>query len=316
MNFLVGGERPGSGDMAFPAGASRLSIDDQIALERALRELERTSLAIRLSAILGRQAGAFGSILPGNIAVIANRAAEAALRSGLDFALQSLAGKPLRDRRRMHKSIAVLAGAAGGAFGIASLPIELPFSTTIMLRSIADIGRSEGQDLTDPRAALACLEVFALGGRAGSNQAFPVSDEEDQDSISKDGAILETGYFAVRALLAKSVTEAASYLAGRRAVREVAPALVRLVAQIGSHFGAAVSQKLVAQSVPLLGAAGGAAINYAFADHFQTIARGHFTVLRLERRYGAPVRSAPNMRGCGETLKRRRNRLDIQKSVI
>jgi hypothetical protein len=87
--------------------------------------------------------------------------------------------------------------------------------------------------------------------------------------------------------LAKSVTEAASYLAGRGTAREVAPALVRLVAQIGSHFGAAVSQKLVAQSVPLLGAAGGAAINYAFADHFQTIARGHFTVLRLERRYGA-----------------------------
>jgi hypothetical protein len=287
MNSLVGGGHPSRGDMAFPAGASRLLIDDQMALERALRELERTSLAIRLSAILGRQAGAFGSILPGNIAGIANRAAEAALRRGLDFALQSLAGKPLRDRRRMHKSIAVLAGAAGGAFGIASLPIELSFSTTIMLRSIADIGRSEGQDLSDPRTALACLEVFALGGRAGSNQAFPVSDKEDQDSISKDGAILETGYFAVRAILAKSVTEAASYLAGRGAVREVAPALVRLVAQIGSHFGAAVSQKLVAQSVPLLGAAGGAAINYAFADHFQTIARGHFTVLRLERRYGA-----------------------------
>jgi hypothetical protein len=287
MNSLVGGGHPSRGDMAFPAGASRLLIDDQMALERALRELERTSLAIRLSAILGRQAGAFGSILPGNIAGIANRAAEAALRRGLDFALQSLAGKPLRDRRRMHKSIAVLAGAAGGAFGIASLPIELSFSTTIMLRSIADIGRSEGQDLSDPRTALACLEVFALGGRAGSNQAFPVSDKEDQDSISKDGAILETGYFAVRAILAKSVTEAASYLAGRGAVREVAPALVRLVAQIGSHFGAAVSQKLIAQSVPLLGAAGGAAINYAFADHFQTIARGHFTVLRLERRYGA-----------------------------
>jgi EcsC protein family len=287
MNSLVGGGHPSRGDMAFPAGASRLSVDDQMALERALRELERTSLAIRLSAILGRQAGAIGSILPGNIAVIANRAAEAAVRSGLDFALRSLAGKPLRDRQRMHKSIAVLAGAAGGAFGIASLPIELPFSTTIMLRSIADIGRSEGLDLSDPRAALVCLEVFALGGRAGSNQVFPVSDKEDQDSISKDGAILETGYFAVRAILAKSVTEAASYLAGRGAVREVAPALVRLVAQIGSHFGAAVSQKLIAQSVPLLGAAGGAAINYAFADHFQTIARGHFTVLRLERRYGA-----------------------------
>jgi hypothetical protein len=29
----------------------------------------------------------------------------------------------------MHKSLAVVAGAAGGAFGISSLPVELPFST-------------------------------------------------------------------------------------------------------------------------------------------------------------------------------------------
>src|SRR6202023_2538782 len=151
-------------------------------------------------------------------------------------------------------SIAVLAGAAGGAFGISSLPVELPFSTTIMLRSIADIARAEGQDLADPKTALACLEVFAL-----------------------------------RAILAKSVPEAASYLAGRAAASEAAPALVRLVAQIGTHFGVVVSQKLVAQSVPLIGAAGGAAINYAFADHFQTTARGHFTILRLERQYGVGV---------------------------
>ena len=38
-----------------------------------------------------------------------------------------------------------------------------------------------------------------------------------------------------------------------------------------------------------LGAAGGAAINYAFIDHFQVLARGHFTVRRLERIYGPDV---------------------------
>lgn len=287
MNSLVSTDQSDSGDLAFAAGASRLSIDDRDALERAMRELERTSLAIRLSAILGRQAGAIASIVPANVAEIASRAAEAAIRSGLNFALRSLVGKPLRDRRRMHKSIAVLAGAAGGAFGISSLPIELPFSTTIMLRSIADIARAEGQDLADPKTALACLEVFALGGRDGSNRRFP--DIDGPDSNFSDGGVLETGYFALRAILAKSVTEAASYLAARASVGEAAPALVRLVAQIGAHFGAVVSQKLVAQSVPLIGAAGGAAINYAFADHFQTIARGHFTVLRLERRYGARI---------------------------
>jgi hypothetical protein len=47
-----------------------------------------------------------------------------------------------------------------------------------------------------------------------------------------------------------------------------------------------VSQKLAAQAIPLIGALGGAAVNYAFVEHFQEIARGHFTVRRLERAYG------------------------------
>ena len=43
------------------------------------------------------------------------------------------------------------------------------------------------------------------------------------------------------------------------------------------------------QAVPAIGAAGGAAINLVFINHFQDMARGHFTVRRLERKYGAEV---------------------------
>jgi hypothetical protein len=35
-----------------------------------------------------------------------------------------------------------------------------------------------------------------------------------------------------------------------------------------------------------VGAVSGAVVNYAFIAHFQGIARGHFTVRRLERIYG------------------------------
>ena len=90
MKSLVNLEQSRAGGLAVPEGASRLSIEDQQALERAMRELERTSLAIRLSSILGRKASAIGSMLPANIAAIANRAAEAAVRRGLDFAMRSL----------------------------------------------------------------------------------------------------------------------------------------------------------------------------------------------------------------------------------
>ena len=38
--------------------------------------------------------------------------------------------------------------------------------------------------------------------------------------------------------------------------------------------------------MPVIGALGGAAVNYAFIDHFQEIARAHFIVRRLERRFG------------------------------
>jgi hypothetical protein len=62
--------------------------------------------------------------------------------------------------------------------------------------------------------------------------------------------------------------------------------ILRLVAQVASRFGVAVSEKAAAQALPLVGALGGAAVNLLFMDHFQKMAQGHFTVRRLERRYG------------------------------
>ena len=47
-----------------------------------------------------------------------------------------------------------------------------------------------------------------------------------------------------------------------------------------------MTQKVAAQALPVIGALGGAAVNYAFMEHFQDVARGHFTVRRLERTYG------------------------------
>ena len=137
-----------------------------------------------------------------------------------------------------------------------------------MLRSIADIARSEGEDLSKPEAALSCVEVFALGGRSGSADAS------------------ESGYFAVRGMLAKTVAEAAKFVAERGAMKEGAPILLKFATQVAARFRLVVTQKVAAQALPVVGALGGAAVNYAFMDHFQDVARGHFTVRRLERIYG------------------------------
>ncbi|WP_245276258.1 EcsC family protein [Methylocapsa aurea] len=281
MNSLINATPSTSGAWVIRSETSGFSAEDQASLERAIAQLERSSLAMRLSSLLGRQVGFIGSVFPAQILDVVNQAAEIAIKRALVLAVRSLEGRPVRDTRRLHKTVAVLAGAAGGAFGFSGLPVELPFTTTLMLRSIADIARSEGEDLSQPTAAFACLEVFALGGRCDAKENLL-----QYAHLAGDPSV-ETGYFAVRGILAKSVTEAGRYLLERGLGDEAAPLLVRFVTQIGARFGVVVSQKLAAQSVPVIGAACGAAINYAFVDHFQTLARGHFTILRLERLYGA-----------------------------
>jgi hypothetical protein len=171
----------------------------------------------------------------------------------------------------MHKIAAATSGAVGGAFGLLALAVELPVSTTIMLRSIAEIARSEGEDPHNIDTKLACLSVFALGGR------------------TRDDDAAESGYFAVRAGLASAVGEAAKFLAEKGMSKSGAPTLVRLISVLGARFGVVVSEKAAAQAVPILGAAGGAAINTIFMAHFQDMARGHFIVRRLERMYGEEV---------------------------
>ena len=179
-----------------------------------------------------------------------------------------MASRPQARSGLLHKALATASGALGGSLGFVTAALELPISTAIMMRSIADIARSEGEDLADPDTALACVQVFALGGRGGSVDAS------------------ESGYFAVRTMLARSITEAARFIAERSILEEGAPVVVRFLTQVGSRFGIIVTQKFAAQAVPIIGALGGAAVNYAFIDHFQDVAHGHFAVRRLERIYG------------------------------
>jgi hypothetical protein len=146
-----------------------------------------------------------------------------------------------------------------------------------MLRAIAAIAREEGEDLADPRTALACLEVFALG-RSGTDTG---------EGAASTGEGIEGGYFAVRAVLARGLAQAADAVLNKGTVHGGSATVLRFLSPIVARFGAVVSEKLAAQAVAVVGAVGGAAVNLAFVEHFQGLARGHFTVRRLERAYGA-----------------------------
>jgi EcsC protein family len=249
-----------------------LSETDIEALRYAKSLLETPGLAAKFTNVFGVPIEKGLDLLPGRWTEIVATATRKSLETALRVALTTMSGRPHKPAwERLHKLAVGATGAAGGAFGLAGLPVELPVSTTIMMRSIADIARSEGELLHTPETKLACLEVFALGGRSPSDNAA------------------DSAYFVIRAGLARSISEAAKHLTEKGLAERGAPAILRLIAQLATRFGVNVSEKVAAQSVPVIGAAGGAVINLLFIDHFQDVARGHFIVRRLERAYSPEV---------------------------
>jgi hypothetical protein len=194
-----------------------------------------------------------------------NKALEQCLRVALSF---RPGGHSSSGSNSRHKITTGITGAVGGFFGLPGLLVELPVTTTVMLHSIAGIAAREGEDLTQPEAALACLEVLAFGPEGKTSDA------------------LDSAYYATRAALAQVTRDAAAYVAEKGLAKQGAPAIVNFLSRVAARFGLEVSEKAAAQLIPVAGAAGGMALNVMFTSYFQRLAEGHFTVRRLERKYG------------------------------
>jgi hypothetical protein len=245
----------------------RLSREELAELTVAVKALEGETFALRLMRLFGGQMKMIGRTLPESarkaIAVATDTALKAAMRVALRSLKTAAAGKP---RNRLHQAAAAATGALGGAFGIAATAVELPVSTTILLRSIAEIARENGEDLSNPETALACLNVLGLGAERGDEGA--------------------SRYYETREQLAKGLADVNFMLLKQGVAAELTPMLMPYLSRLGARFGVVATEKLAAQALPVIGAVGGAAVNAAFAQHFQAMARGHFTVRRLERMHG------------------------------
>jgi hypothetical protein len=240
-------------------------------LKLAKERLENPSLAAKVTNLIGKPLEAGLQALPAKLNASLATITRTALTTSMSSALFTLKHQPGASKsNRLHKLAVAASGGVGGAFGFAALAVELPFSTTIMLRSIADVARSEGETIHDIESKLACMEVFALGS----------TKNRDDDAV-------ESGYFAIRASLANSVAASAKEIAKNGLTANASPALVRMINAIAQRFSIQITEKMAAQAIPAIGAAGGALINTIFIDHFQEMAHGHFTVRRLERKYGA-----------------------------
>lgn len=149
---------------------------------------------------------------------------------------------------RWHQIAAGFTGAVGGLGGIATTLIDLPVTTTIILRSVQEIALGYGEDTSDEAVRVQCLAVFGFGG--------PLADDDEA----------ETGLFASRVAMSGA-------------------ALAEMVKLILPRFGVIVSEKALAQVTPILGAAAGGVINSVFTGYYQTMAHVHFRLRRLEQEH-------------------------------
>ena len=247
-----------------------LTPPDAWALHDAVEKLETQSFAMKVAAHLGVPIETLLHMLPqraqSSVGAAVNKALEQCLTVALKAGRGNFSAVP---HTRSHMAAVAVTGAVGGFFGLPGLLIELPVTTTVMLHSIVEIARSQGENLADPASALSCLEVFALGPQGGAK-----------------GNVLESAYYTTRAALAQATREAATYIVQKGVSKESAPALISFISRVAARFGLEVSEKVAAELIPIAGAAGGLALNIAFSKHFQRLAEGHFTVRRLERTYG------------------------------
>jgi len=157
-----------------------ISLEDRAFIAAAVRKLERPGRLIELFNAIGKPAESIINLLPGWATSRIETAIQRTLLDAVGWATKTLHGSIHADERHistlanvvvksrgaMHVTAAAILGGMGGTFGIAALPIELPITTMVILRSIAAIARDFDADLDDPAVRLECVTVLGLGNPA------------------------------------------------------------------------------------------------------------------------------------------------------
>ncbi|MFW2587745.1 EcsC family protein [Sagittula sp. SSi028] len=224
-------------------------VDAQL---RALadRYTSASSVGMQLLNIVGGQAENLLEKLPDSVKDRLEFVAERALSSALMAANKSRGVVP--DQKGWFSTALTTAmGAAGGVGGLPSALAEMPVTVTVLMRAMLAIAKEHGFDPDDPDVMKECLMVFATSG--------PLSED--------DGADL--GFLAARVSITGASVNA-------------------LIARVAPRVATVLGQKLATQTVPVLGAAAGAAVNYAYTSYYQDMAHVHFGLLRLAEDSNTP----------------------------
>lgn len=222
--------------------APRIDTETEIA-RLARRHDAAGGIGISLLNIIGAQMDGVMSNLPKDVQAQLGRATEAALYQALTVASRTRAWVPDQPRW-MNRAVGSAMGAAGGFGGLPTALAELPLTTTMLLRVIEGVAEDHGFDPRAPSVRFDCIQVFAAAG--------PLAED--------DGADL--GFLSARMVLSGT-------------------AMQTLITRVAPRLATAMGQKLAAQTVPVLGAAAGAATNYAYVNYYTDIAHVHFGLRRL-----------------------------------
>lgn len=225
-----------------------------------LEDISPEEAEARLNALVARHQKAGGLVidvlnLVGGQAETLMARLPQGVRDNLDGATQkalSLAMDAAHSSRRvtgpqpgwMNTAIATAMGAAGGFGGLPSAMAELPVTTTVLLRAIQDVAAQYGFDPAAQNVQFDCIQVFAAAG--------PMATDDGADLAFLSTRLTVTG-----------------------------AAMNALIARVAPRLATVLGQKLAAQTVPILGAAAGAATNYAYINYYQEMAHIHFGMRKL-----------------------------------
>jgi uncharacterized protein (DUF697 family) len=241
----------------------------------AARYRSADGLVMQVVGAVGGSAESLIDRLPGAVRERLDGATRRALEFAVDAAGRSRAHVP-DTKGWLNTAITTAMGAAGGMGGLPTALAELPVTTTIMLRAIQNVAVAHGFDPDDERTRLDCVQVFAA--------ASPLDEDDAADLVFLSTRVAFTS-------------------AGARG----------LIARVAPRLAGVLGQKLAAQAVPILGAAAGAATNYAFTSYYQEMAQVYFGLRRLARdtdadyatlvsEFREKVRSGPPRRGADTPL--------------
>ncbi len=218
--------------------------DTDAELDRlAARYRAAGGIGVQLLTALGGKAEHLLEKLPAPVRGGLEAATERALRLAMRAANSSR--KTVPDQADwVNTAVTTAMGAAGGFGGLPSALVELPATTTVLLRIIQGVAAENGFDPASESVQFDCIRVFAAAG--------PLADD--------DGADL--GFVTLRLTLTGG-------------------AMQRLIATVAPRLATVLGQKLAAQTVPVLGAVAGATTNYIYCDYYREIAHVHFGLRRL-----------------------------------